>query len=357
MSDLMIWTQDWLNGHFGSFLAPEIIDWFPSIVAFGVAAASIALCGWRWLWVPARRQSRLDLIAPGESEDVDDRTGLFGTFTPALAAQIPESKKERGDFQQLLRSAGLYSPHAASSIYAARFVLLVVPLMVAGIVAVVGDPENGLTTMILGGFVAGGMSIIPRLYVYFRRRKRIRNIRQGLPDTVDMLGMCIEGGLSLGESLDHVSSQLTNFPELAGELMILRRQAEVGSLQLALADFASRVDLQEVRQLANLLTRSDRLGTKLAGSLMGQANHLRVARRQMATTQANKTPVKLVLPVMFCFAPAALILLTGPAVLQLKEFLAPSSGQSVLTASPESFGPSALISTLNGLDQSTGANR
>ena len=86
-------------------------------------------------------------------------------------------------------------------------------------------------------------------------------------------------------------------------------------------DFTRRVSLPEASQLASLLLRNTSLGTELVGSLALQADHLRLARRQAALTEANKTPVKLIFPIMFCFAPAVLILLTAPAVMQLQDFM------------------------------------
>jgi tight adherence protein C len=294
---------------------------------------------------------------PVEDDGLDQPQGqgVFGSLTPALAAQLPESKKGRRDFGKLLRSAGIYSPTAKATIYALRFVLLFAPLVAAGVWALMSPPDTLPKILIIGGLSAGFLSSLPRLYVFFRRRSRMKRIRQGLADTIDMLSMCISGGLGIGESLEHVAGQLTAYPELAGELMILKKQADVGSLKQALADFAARVDLPEVRHLAGLLTRGTRLGTKLAGSLTGQADHLRTMRRQLATQQANKTPVKLVLPLLFCFAPAALILLTGPAMMELRDFLIPKP-EAVAGAEPgETFGGTgAVVRAIQGLDQQGG---
>jgi tight adherence protein C len=264
-----------------------------------------------------------------------------------LAAQLPETQKERRDFQLLLRQAGLYSRSARITIYALRFVFLIGPMIAAGVWAVMAPPNQTWKILFGGAMAAAALSVAPRLYVFFRRRGRLRRIRQGLPDTIDMLSMCTSGGLGLSESLDHVASQLDAYPELVQELQILKRQTEVSSLKQALADLCLRVDLPEVRQLCGLLTRGTRLGTQLAGSLNEQADHLRVARRQAATAQANKTPVKLVFPTLFCFAPAALILLIAPAMLELRDFLTPTGQASQGTV----FGTGQIIDAIQGLDQ------
>lgn len=322
-------------------------DWGPTILVFVLATVGFYLVGRLLTRRSKREEMRLREIRGPSPEDDEPGEGVFGPLTEALAAQLPETEKERRDFQVLLRQAGLYSRTARITIYAARFVLLIVPMIAAGVWAVIAEPDQTWKILFGGAMAAAVLSIIPRLYVFFRRRNRLQRIRQGLPDTLDMLSMCTSGGLGLSESLEHVAEQIAAYPELAQELRILKRQAEVSSLKVALSDFCLRVDLPEVRQLAGLLTRGTKLGSQLAGSLNEQADHLRVARRQAATAQANKTPVKLVFPILFCFAPAALILLTAPAILELRDFLVPGRE----AAPGEVFGTGQIVEAIQGLQQ------
>ncbi|MBN1911728.1 MAG: type II secretion system F family protein [Pirellulales bacterium] len=321
------------------------VDWADvgtSVLIFAAGSVSFFLLGKLLLSRPGRSRD----ASPANPFDDSDNDRLLD----ALAAQIPESKKERHDFQLLLRQAGIYHPRARTTIYALRFVLLFVPLVATGVFAVLAETERTVPILVIGGLTAAGLSIVPRLYVFFRRRARLQRIRSAMPDVLDMLSMCSGGGLGLGESLEHVSSQLVGCPEMTQELEILRRQAEMGSLRSALADFARRVDLSEARQLAGLLTRGAHLGTQLAGSLNDQADHLRMSRRQTATARANKLPVKLVFPILFCFAPAALILLTAPAMLELHDFLRPRATSDA--APGDGFGTGAVVRTMDRLDQS-----
>jgi len=304
-------------------------NWWPALTAgWGGFVAIFALAGLVFylfarlvLRTPTREDVRIEDIHPDSAVGSANARPMFGTWTQALAAQIPESDKERREFELLLRQAGMYAPQTSETIYAWRFVLLVAPLLIAGVCAIFFDSSRTFPIMVAGGLTAIGLAILPRVYVYLRRRRRMRRIREAIPDALDMLGMCVSGGLELSESLDHVARRLTAYPECAQELMLLKRHAELGGLNHALQDFAKRVDLPETDQLAGLLLRGSHLGTELVGSLAQQAEHLRVARRQSASIQANKTPVKLIFPIMFCFAPAALILLTAPAVVQLRDFL------------------------------------
>jgi tight adherence protein C len=288
-----------------------------------------------------------------EEGPVDPRRshgGVFGPLTEALAAQIPESEKERVEFNRLLRQAGLYSPTARASVYAYRFLLMVFPLFCAGLLAVFSPPSQTWRILIGGAIVAATLSIVPRLWVFFRRQSRVAEINAGLADMLDMLSMCLGGGMPLSQSLDHVSKNLTAYPALAEELQIMRRQADVGSLRMALTDWANRVDSPEVRQVATLLTRGDQLGASISGSLLEQADHFRTTRKTLANLQANRLPVFLTFPLLFCFAPAALIVLMSPAFLELSEFFDPRNGQNPL-ANNSTINTQRIVETLEDLDQ------
>ena len=323
---------------------------------FALVAGAVWVSYRRATRQPSTLERRLGAIHPGGDEKTAASEGVFGALTPALAAQIPESRRETRDFRKMLRSAGLYQPHAAITIYALRFVLLAIPLIAAGFVAVAAPSDETFRIMMLGAFAGVALSIVPRIYVFMRRRKRQLNIRRGLADAMDMMSMCTGGGMGISQSLEHVASQLVSYPALAEELLIIRRQAEVGNLKQALADFSDRVDITEARLLTNLLTRGDKLGTKLSGTLMDQADHMRQSRKTMATARANKTPVKLVLPIVFCFAPAALLMLLSPAVLELKDFLDPPAGQQGVLSNNQTLGPQSIFSTLDSLDQNLAAD-
>lgn len=341
IQDIQTWLAD--RG------APE---WLQSPVAwFGVACFVLAVPVILRLLFGKKKDA-----AP--ERPVDPRRpqgGVFGSLTDALASQIPESEKERVEFGQMLRQAGLYSPTARSSIYAYRFLLMVFPLFCAGLLAIFSPASQTWRILIGGGVIAAMLSITPRMWVYLRRQSRVAQINAGLADMLDMLGMCLGGGMPLSQSLDHVSKNLTAYPALGDELQIMRRQADVGSLRMALTDWANRIDSPEVRQVATLLTRGDQLGASISGSLLEQADHFRTTRKNMANLQANRLPVFLTFPLLFCFAPAALIVLMSPAFLELSEFFDPKSGKNPL-ANNETISTQRIVETMNSLDQNIDTN-
>jgi tight adherence protein C len=288
---------------------------------------------------------------PGRRLSDDLPGGVFGALTEPLAAQIPESDKERVEFAKLLRKAGMYSRTARASVYAYRFLLMAFPMLCAGLLAVTASEGAAWKYLAVGGFIAATLSIIPRLYVWYRSSVRLVEIGNGLADMLDMLSMCLSGGMSISSSLDHVAKNLTPYPALAEELQIMRRQAEVGSLRLALADWANRIDTPEVRQVATMLARGDSLGSSMSSSLLAQADQFRTARKQLATLRANRMPVFLTFPLLFCFAPAVLIVLMAPSIMQLSQFLNPNDENSPL-ADIELMSADEIAEQVQRLDQS-----
>jgi tight adherence protein C len=309
-------------------------------------------CGLAVVLIVLRMLFKRTATAARQAEPArDDAGGVFGPLTDALARQIPESEKEHKEFGAMLKQAGMYSRTARASVYAYRFLLMTFPLFCAGLLAVFSPREQTWRIMIGGAIIAATLSIIPRLFVWYRRRTRLAQINGGLADMLDMLSMCLSGGMSISASLDHVAKNLGGYPALSEELQILRRQADVGSLRIALADFANRLDTPEVRQVATLLARGDQLGTSMSGSLLDQADHFRTARKQLATLQANRMPVFLSFPLLFCFAPAVLIILMSPSMIQLSEFLNPQNPADNPLANNQTLGAAALSESISNLDQ------
>ena len=242
-----------------------MLDLYESLLmasVFASVALTIYLLG-RYFTSRPREDARLRQISLDSPYNGEPEAGVFGAWAPALAAQLPESQAEHEAFRQMLRQAGIYQPRAWETIYALRFIFLVVPLMVAGILAVLLDQQYTMPILVGGVIVAAIMVIVPRFYVYFRRRRQMQRIREGLADVIDMLGMCVSGGLPLSAGLEQVAQRMTTYPECANELLLLKRQAELGGIKHALEDFTQRVNLPEASQLAGLLLRNTSLGTEL----------------------------------------------------------------------------------------------
>jgi tight adherence protein C len=136
-----------------------------------------------------------------------------------------------------------------------------------------------------------------------------------------MTTMCLTGGLSLQDALGHVSREIFfSHPDLAVELMIVRQQSEMTSLDHGFRQFADRIGTPELVSLAALITQSQRLGTNVVSTLRDYTDNLRLRWRQIADEQSNKIGLKLLFPIVICLVPAAMIFLWGPALVDLWRF-------------------------------------
>src|SRR5205823_1416973 len=155
---------------------------------------------------------------------------------------------------------------------------------------------------------------------YIRSEARKFALERALPVAIDMIGLCLTAGLNIFVSLERVVKELYySFPDLAFELDIVRRQAEMRNFDFALAQFADRVGMPNVRNLSAILSQSETLGTDAVGTLREYSDNIRFNLRQRADEVANKAPFKLLFPA-YMMAIGAGILLISPTVLELAYF-------------------------------------
>jgi tight adherence protein C len=253
------------------------------------------------------------------------RGPLFGPFTGALAAQLPQPSAEAASLEQDLRRAGYYRPTARRDFLAVRNLLAITIVVAAGALAVwLGPSHSHLTAGLVIGGVALAATVIcaARFHIYLKGKRRVQQVQDGLPDAMDMISMCVSGGLSLNDALERVGRDLAlSHAEVARELEIVREHAEIGTLEQALRGFSNRIDAPVVKSMAAVVNQSERLGTNVVTALHDYADSMRQQHRQRAEERANKTGVKMLFPLVFCMAPSIFLLLWGPAVLELRSFL------------------------------------
>lgn len=285
-------------------------------ISFAVTFLTVYLAGMTVL----RARARVRNIA-----DVHARTRLVrpGMFRRSLAGAIPMFPGEADTLDQDLRRAGYYSPYALIEYLAARNLIVVMMLVVGGTGAVVADPGTRLPRILLMVTAAAALIsyTVPRLILYKQSATRLGRIQRGLPDALDIIRMCLTGGLPLRLALERVAREVEIFhPEIAVELEVVRRHAEADTMQKALKEFARRMNAPDVNALASLVTQTERTGTQVANAIMDFSDGIRRQYRQRAEERASKTSVKMLFPVVLCLMPPIFILLLGPPLIQLRNF-------------------------------------
>lgn len=252
-----------------------------------------------------------------------------GWLAAGLAAQFPSTHRQTERLEALLRRAGYYSPHAVTHFRANRNVLVLGAVLVAaGAVTFLG-PEQPVLCLWAGGIGTAAALLafsLPLLRLQGEARRRVERIERGLPDALDMLSMCLAGGLSLRGSVSQIGRGLTGtHPDLAGELDLVDRQAGLGSLTQAVQQMGERLDSHDVRAFAGLVADTEAFGVDVQAAGREQADSIRRSYRQRADERSAGAAMKLILPFGLCLMPAVMLLLWAPAVLQMHRFLADES--------------------------------
>lgn len=276
-----------------------------------------------------------------EAEAIGSRRPLaLGVLTEAFAGVFPMPQTSRERLRRELQQAGYYHRRALDEFLGVRNAALISWMVFVGAAMVVlANPEEDLTPKVLvgGGLILLFIYGLPRLVLSTQAVSRCQRIQHSLPDALDMITMTVTGGLPLRDAIDRVSKELKIIhPDIACELAMIDLQANAGSLDIALRHFAKRLDIPDVTALASMVQHAERLGGQVSAAFREFADSIRRTRRQQAEERGNKASVKLLFPIVFFLAPPIYILLLGPAVVELKNFVQKQNQPGgVLTQRPD----------------------
>jgi tight adherence protein C len=181
------------------------------------------------------------------------------------------------------------------------------------------SPNTTLFSLQTMGLVAGitftGFAL-PTLLVNRRIRANQKEILQAMPDAMDLLTICVEAGLGFDAAMKKVVEKWDN--GLAAAFARVLHEVQLGKLRReALRDMSDRIGVDEMESFVAAVIQSEQLGVSMSRVLRVQSDAMRVKRRQRAEESAQKAPIKMLLPMVFLIFPTIMIILLGPAILQL----------------------------------------
>ena len=157
---------------------------------------------------------------------------------------------------------------------------------------------------------------LPILLLESRIKRRQRTVLNLMPDALDLLTICVEAGLGFDAAMKKVVEKWDN--EVADAFSRVLQEIQLGKLRReALRDMADRLGVPEMDSFVAAVVQSEQLGVSMARVLRVQADSMRIKRRQRAEENAQKAPVKMVVPMVFLIFPTIVIILLGPALLQI----------------------------------------
>jgi len=175
---------------------------------------------------------------------------------------------------------------------------------------VIGIPFLPTLGLVVAASVAGYMA--PNMYLYQRAYDRAAQMQKALPDAIDLLTISVESGLGFDAAVAQVARN-TEGP-LADEFARMLQEMQIGrGRSEALRSLADRTNLPDVRGFVSAMVQADAFGIPIGQVLRVQSSEIRVKKRQWAEEQAQKVPVKILIPLIFCVLPCLFIAVLGPA--------------------------------------------
>lgn len=250
---------------------------------------------------------------------------------PIAKLSIPKEGWESSALRVKFMHAGWRSESAPAIYFAAKTVLVIglplICLLVAG--PYLSNESSRLLLLLIA--LAGVGYYLPNVVLARRVRLRQQTIFEDFPDALDLLTVCVEAGLGLDAALMKVADEMdVKSRTLSDELQLLLLELRAGlSKETALKNLALRTGVEEIDVLVAMLIQAERFGTSMGDSLRVHSDNLRLKRRLKAEEAAAKIAVKLLFPLMFCIFPTLMLVLLGPAFIQVLRVLLPTiSGEA-----------------------------
>jgi tight adherence protein C len=233
---------------------------------------------------------------------------------------MPTSEDEVSQLRVKLISAG-YRASGAQTVYLGMKTAMLVVGAIAGIAGGMAMGYSMVGISACASFAGGLGFVAPGMWLSAAIKSRQDRVRRGLPDVLDLLVVSVESGLALDAAIKRVGEEMALVhPELSDEFRIATMEAQMGIPRMeTLSNMAERVALDELRSVISVISQAERFGTSVATALRNQGDSMRSKRRLEAEERAQKTAVKLMMPLVLFIFPAMGIVLAGPAALNLIE--------------------------------------
>ncbi|MDB2682921.1 type II secretion system F family protein [Alphaproteobacteria bacterium] len=259
----------------------------------------------------ATREGKMNNVIDDSVSAKDSMAGFYKV--QKLAGDMGEKVRD-----QLLQ-AGIRDPAAPIKYMVAQGVLPILLCLLAMAFISKSEKEisNFMQLLILLG--AGGIGFkLPAILVTNTIQKRQQEIGLAFPDSLDMMLICVQGGIGLEQTVDRVAHEVSEHsPVLAEELGILSAEmAMLSDRRKALQDFAKRVGSGGAKSFATALIQAEQYGTSISQAMRVISEEIRDQRMALAEQKAAALPPKLTVPMILFFLPALFVIILGPAGIQ-----------------------------------------
>ncbi|HEY2928427.1 type II secretion system F family protein, partial [Piscinibacter sp.] len=225
-------------------------------------------------------------------------------------------------------NAGIRTAAAPAAYFGAKTVLAVgLPMLtLVALTLFAGSPAKGHALLLWLLLAAAVGYYLPNVLLSRLIFVRQREIFENFPDALDLMTVCVEAGLGTEAALNRVADDMVHKSRvLSDELRLVGLELRAGApRERALRNLAIRTGVEEVDGFVSMIIQAERFGTSIAQSLRVHADMLRTRRRQRAEEAAAKIALKLLFPLIFFIFPSLMLVLMGPAMIQIYRVLLPT---------------------------------
>ena len=295
---------------------------FVILVALAIAVLGIAvmLLGFGAI-DPVRRRIR---GMSGQEEVLNTGSdGVNNILETASLYVLPKKGKEKTRITTKLIHAGYRGTNAATIFFGVKILLGILAPIIILLLATRFPNYTTIQVISAAGIASFIGMLIPNMYLNRMHERRLRLLRNGFPDALDLLVVCVEAGLGLNAAIQRVANELSvSHKALADELAVVNDEIRAGlDHVMALKSLAERTGLEDIRGLVSLLAQSLRFGTSVADTLRVYSEEFRDKRMQLAEEQAATIGTKMIFPLVLFIFPSFFLVLIGPAILGVLEAL------------------------------------
>ncbi|MBN9587524.1 MAG: hypothetical protein BGN85_10900 [Alphaproteobacteria bacterium 64-11] len=258
------------------------------------------------------------------------RASIEDEFLSKIADFVtPQDETERASIRLRLVRAGYRRPSAIRVFYLMRAICAFVFAFIGAVITAfvkIPLPLPILLGLLVFPFIIG--FVVPPLWIDRCAERRRQEAEQAFPDVLDMLLVCIEAGQSFDQACRRVAREIGTISKvLYEELSLLNDELRAGRDRTAVfRDFATRLNVNDIRAFATVLRQSDEFGVSVADALRVYAADMRNKRLMRAEERANLMPLKLALGSMAFTVPPTMLIMAGPSLLMILRVFANMGG-------------------------------
>ncbi|MCC4797727.1 biotin synthase [Enterovibrio norvegicus] len=278
---------------------------FSLLIALGVASILTILFA-----AYMRRQQLTNML-----ERPERRSNIFSNLSNVATSFFSGTSHE---ISEKLIGAGIYNTAIAPYYFLLKYTICGIGVLV---ILLKGDSLGVVTIqdkVIYLSLLILSVVILPDLYLEFRRRSLALKLTRKLPYLLDMMGVCVQTGMTIESTLFYLTTEMAAFDrDMAFMLKRLRDRAQTMGLEKALQELYDRIPSPEMHSFVMTLTQSMQHGTSIYKVLSTLAKDIREIQLLSLEEKAGKLSSKMSVPLIIFIMIPIVILITAPGIMRI----------------------------------------